>query len=395
MNVGEFKVKINVNNKVRVFLFHNEVTPYRLPIFDRLAQIVDLHVYFSRNKSPERLWSDSLENYSFKGRILMNSTLSFGRTCIVINWSLPFVLFKTRYDVYIVAENTENIFSIGIIYFVAKILRRPFILWSGMTDVMYPQLLRYHIWSNAKRVLLKIPRIFFYKFAHSLIVYGKCTKLYLRRYGIKDDKIFAGTQIVPKSQLPKIHGCKKTTKFPEKKVVLCICYLSERKGVNYLIKAFKALRRKDVILIIGGVGKEEKRLKYLAKGNKNIHFAGYMDGEEKARYYSIADIFVLPTLHDPWGLVINEAMYYGLPIITTDAAGCSQELIRGNGIVVKAGDEKELFLALKKLLDNENLRKRMGKRSKEIIKTYNVSYAVNTFIQAIEYALKNSKTGIT
>ncbi len=50
---------------------------------------------------------------------------------------------------------------------------------------------------------------------------------------------------------------------------------------------------------------------------------------------------MLPTLHDPWGLVINEAMYYGLPVVTTDAAGAS-DLIDGNGFVVTAGDKEML-----------------------------------------------------
>jgi len=107
-----------------------------------------------------------------------------------------------------------------------------------------------------------------------------------------------------------------------------------------------SLSRRDATLKIMGIGEEEDKLKSLAIGEKNIVFLGYLEEEEKAKYYATTDIFVLPTLFDPWGLVINEAMYHGLPIITTSAAGAT-DLIRGNGIIVKAGDESQLKQAIR------------------------------------------------
>ena len=150
------------------------------------------------------------------------------------------------------------------------------------------------------------------------------------------------------------------------------------------------MNRDDSVLIMAGAGKEEGRIKELAAGDKNIFFPGYVDGQEKARYYTIADIFVLPTFVDPWGLVIMEAMMFGLPVITTTGAGAS-ELILGNGIVIEPGDEEAINESLEYLLDNDEIREEMGRKSKEIIKEYTVECAAGTFTEAILHCLNDRK----
>ena len=94
---------------------------------------------------------------------------------------------------------------------------------------------------------------------------------------------------------------------------------------------------------------------------KNYKFVGLVVKEEElASYYKTADMFVLPSVirefYDGWGMVINEAMSLGNPIITTDAVGSSLELVKNgvNGFVVKNGDLNELTNALQKLIENPN-----------------------------------------
>jgi glycosyltransferase involved in cell wall biosynthesis len=212
------------------------------------------------------------------------------------------------------------------------------------------------------------------------------TKKSFIKHGAPEEKIFVAPCVMPEDQIKKVSISKFDTEYRGKKVILSLGYLRKVKGVDYLIRAFKSLKTDDTVLIIAGTGPEEEKLKLLAKDDKNIYFVGHVGREEKSKYYSIADIFVLPTRHDPWGLVVNEAMYFGLPVITTDAAGAS-ELINGNGFVVKAGDEEELRQAIEKLLDNDTMRKEMAHKSKEIIKDYTVKHAVEPFNEAIERAM--------
>jgi glycosyltransferase involved in cell wall biosynthesis len=136
-----------------------------------------------------------------------------------------------------------------------------------------------------------------------------------------------------------------------------------------------------------GSGPEEERLRQLADGDDRILFPGYRDGACKTAWYAAADLFVFPSLHDPWGLVVNEAMAFGLPIIASDAAGCVPDLLQDNGLVVPAGDTDALEDALAQLLRAKTRRRAMGNSSREIISKYTVEFACSAFLQAIEHAL--------
>ncbi|GAG61385.1 unnamed protein product, partial [marine sediment metagenome] len=215
--------------------------------------------------------------------------------------------------------------------------------------------------------------------------YGQIAKNYLIKQGVSKESIFTGTQVISQELTDSTSLVKRDVNLVGKKIVLFVGYLIKRKGIYYLIKAFKDLKRDDSVLIIAGAGEEENNLKSLTKGEKNIIFPGFVQGEEKTKYYSLTDIFVLPTLGDLWPLVINEAMSFGLPIIVTKRAGCP-ELVKDNGIIVPPGDVKALKKAMQKLLDNDRLRREMGRKSKKYIKKYDVNYAVNAFVNAIKYA---------
>ena len=96
-----------------------------------------------------------------------------------------------------------------------------------------------------------------------------------------------------------------------------------------------------------------------------------MTKQDLFKFYKAADFFVLPTREDVWGLVINEAMACGLPVITTDRCGAGLELIQNskNGYIVKTDDENELADCLNKMMHSENL-KEMGNNALRIMKKY-------------------------
>ena len=96
------------------------------------------------------------------------------------------------------------------------------------------------------------------------------------------------------------------------------------------------------------------------------HFAGFKNQSELAAYYGAGDVLVLPSAVEPWGLVVNEAMAAGLPIVTTEAAGCAPDLVRSgkNGQVVPIGDVDALQTAVAWCLDH---RFAAGQASREII----------------------------
>ena len=175
-------------------------------------------------------------------------------------------------------------------------------------------------------------------------------------------------------------------------IVLFVGELNERKGVRFLLRAFTKLKseRENTTLVIIGDGELKSKLIQLVSNESLTHiiFTGWISEEEKIKYYAIADLFVLPTLSDVWGLVVNEAMACGLPIVTTTAAGCASDMIveGENGFIVEPQNVDALHEAMRRIVYDE-LREKMGEKSYEILITrFSLDNAVNGFLDAIQFA---------
>lgn len=371
-----------MKDNVKVFILHNILAPYRLLLFEEIAKKVDLKVYFCRKTKAGRLWEVDIDKYSFKREVLKNFSIG----PFVFNFTLPVHLLKNKSEVYLVGENGfETMFSILWILLASKFLRRPLIVWSGKFETEWTKQKIRSIKRYAD-LILNLYRKVLYRNACAFVAYSEKAKEYLIKRGASPENIFVGGQCMPEEFLQKVQVSNHDTEYKDKLVILTISYLSKTKGINYLIQAFKELKSKDGVLVIAGSGKEEENLRILAGNNDKIHFVGYVDGFEKFKWYSIAHIFVLPSLYDAWGLVVNEAMWFGLPVITTHAAGCS-EMIKDNGFLIPSADKQALKEALKCLLKNELLRQKMRQRSRVYVKEYNIHSAVKPFNKAINQAV--------
>ena len=369
---------------VDVLLFTNTIAPYRLPVFQRLAQEVNLHVLFAQGKTTDRRWEVQLERCTFQYTILSPRTIRLGRAHQMIHPDLLLRLRHSDFDVAILGDNRQTALSELEIILAALARRRPWIVWTGITpgeaDVA-------HSHRGLQRLFGLYRRLRFHR-AAAIVAYGTATCRHLAAQGVPIERIFAGTQVVPTAQLPPPTADKAALGVADKTVVLSVNYLVPRKGLDVLIHAFRQVAGPHDVLVLVGSGPEEASLRRLAHGDHRIRFPGYQDGAAKTAWYAAADLFVFPTLHDPWGLVVNEAMAFGLPIIATEAAGCVPDLVRDNGLVVPAGDVDALATALRQLLADEVLRREMGRRSRAIIANYTVETACSTFLRAINHALE-------
>jgi len=141
----------------------------------------------------------------------------------------------------------------------------------------------------------------------------------------------------------------------------------ERKGVRYIIEALPLLSKRNVKLIIIGSGDEKfyGQLAELKRVRDRIIFVPH--SSNLWAYYAASDIFVLPTIYEPFGLVIVEAMASGLPVITSRVAGAADLIIdRVNGLLLRApSDVNGLAARIELLLSDAGLRKAMGERARE------------------------------
>jgi glycosyltransferase involved in cell wall biosynthesis len=116
----------------------------------------------------------------------------------------------------------------------------------------------------------------------------------------------------------------------------------------------------------------EAELRRLAQGlelGNHISFVGFVNQSALPALYGACDVFVLPAEHEPWGLVVNEVMCAGLPLVLGAAVGCAADLLSPgvNGLACEAGDALSLAAALEPLVSDAELRRRMGEASRRII----------------------------
>jgi glycosyltransferase involved in cell wall biosynthesis len=171
-------------------------------------------------------------------------------------------------------------------------------------------------------------------------------------------------------------------------VVLFVGKLVDRKRPLDVLRAVESLEFRDqTSVIFVGDGNLRPTLEEYARrqGVSNVVFAGFRNQAELPQFYAVADIFVLPSQEDPWGAVINEAMCFGLPVVTTNAVGASKDLVfhGENGFVYRAGDIQALRAALGTLITHADLRQKMGERSFEIISTWNYELCIKAMLQAL------------
>lgn len=363
--------------KKRLF-FANKAPHYRAPLFNYLykkgkEKSLDILFVFTHEEGPIKY---------LKVPYLITKGIGFGKYKI----HLELIKIIKKYQpskIILLPPDPLHLIDNFILFFYCGIKNIPYIVWTERW--------RY------KHVTLK-DRFsdFLYKFllkkATSILVAGvKSEEWVLKR--VKKNKII----IIPnvskikynKEYIKKLRDkLIKKYKLKNKKIILYVGRLIKRKGLNYLISAFSNVRDVNSVLIIVGstdfykLGEKsfelelKKQVKNLGLKEKII-FVGHVNHPDIAAYYSLADIFVYPSvtekIGEPWGLALNEAMQFGLPLITTDAVGAAYDLIKNgkNGFIIPEKNTRKLQEKIEELLKNEKLRKKMGEVSLKHIFRYN------------------------
>jgi len=383
----------------RVAIITNIPTPYRIPLFEELSKSagIEFEVFFCAETEGNRSWRLQ-EGHDFKHHFLRGLPIKWRKSdgdlfTLHINPSIFLELRKGNYDA-IICGGYNSLTTVFSLIF-AKLFRKPFILWTGSTLQTEPNR---PFLSRFARTLLKKMAI---KASHCYISYGSRTKEFLIKNGAREENIFISPNAIDTgffSEASNVHRpnkmkIKEALEISDQKLIIYVGQLTERKGIWDLIKAFQILKNEiDLLaLLIVGDGYLKSDLENYCKENglSGVIFVGNVQQAELPRYYAISDIFVLPSKGDIWGLVINEAMACGLPIVATKNAGASADLVREgvNGYVVESLNPKELASPMKKLLQDDGLRKKMGIASKEIVRDWGIKEAAEGFVQAVNYAL--------
>jgi glycosyltransferase involved in cell wall biosynthesis len=171
-------------------------------------------------------------------------------------------------------------------------------------------------------------------------------------------------------------------------IILFVGKLQPKKQPGMLLDAFRRVRGLyPCKLMIVGTGELEEELRR-AVANQSIPdviFAGFLNRSEISRAYVAADLFVIPSsLNETWGMVVNEAMNFALPVIVSDKVGCAPDLVHegDNGYVFHHGAVDELTSLLARLVNDPDLRRRLGDQSRDRISQWSPQMAANGLVEA-------------
>lgn len=321
----------------RIAILTNVILNYRFPVFKELANTPgwDLRIFLSQPLSKsdpaarERLplhYSRTI-NLSLKTHHRIVDTEQ--REVLPLPLFLLWDLIRFRPDVIISGD--MGIRSL-LAYVVAFMLNVRFVIWSE------------EIRETAASIsfLQRRLRSFLIPRASAYLAWGKPAVVYLDTWHVSPDRIYYCAQAVDNDfWMEKSSRCDRNS-FRERlglkgKVFLSVGQLIPRKGFDLLLKAWSRLPqnvRSENTIVIVGEGASQKILRELATqlDIRNILFVPRQTSEELAKYYAVADVLIFPSLVDVWGMVVNEALACGTPVLGSRFAGASQELINDSTI---------------------------------------------------------------
>lgn len=351
----------------RLLFINNIPSPY---VIDRLNELerrgeIQLQAAFEQRSHPDRSWQVSEADWRFRA------------TYVGVGWrgalSLVWLIVRTRPDVVYTLYAGKS--------FVAAIIA------ARLTGarVVIKAMKTFEAWRPRSRAREMAKRLIFpYVAIHTT---GPDGTAYAMRYGASDSHIFAFPEPVAVERFAgAARESRREGRCHRETVFLYVGRVWRGKGVDLLIEAFQELTRShQARLMIVGDGVDRDRLQRTVRAGDSISFLPFLEGDGLPRVYRSADVFVFPTLGDPYGHVVQEAMASGLPVIASDAAAdIRQRVSHGvTGFVVRAGDKQALVGAMALLAGDESLRASMGLASYDAIKSFTVEWWAGAFAEMI------------
>ena len=199
------------------------------------------------------------------------------------------------------------------------------------------------------------------------------SQIFLMPYAVDNSRFISDSQLAPAERQQARVELGVEDELP---LILFAAKFQPHKRPHDVVQACARLHSEGLQfhLVLAGSGEMDAQLRQKARefGLPRVHFPGFVNQTSMPRLYGAADLFVLPSAEEPWGLVVNEAMCAGLPIVATTAVGSVPDLVRNgeNGAAYQAGDADALAAALRPIICDQALRKSMSARSLELIQAW-------------------------
>lgn len=298
-----------------------------------------------------------------------------------------------------------DVFNPGVIRILWKskekiVLVNGWVYSSHLMAIIFAKLIGKQVWmrgdnplnqelkkSKRLRLLKKcVMTPFFYLFIDKFLFVGNQNKLFYKYYGVTDEKLIFAPHAVDNEYFKekandfknKKDALKTELLMPLEKKIILVCgkYIAKKRPLD-LLKAFSLLPKDQYTLVFVGEGELRGKMEQYISSNKlnDVLLTGFINQSQISKYYAAADVFVMCSgMGETWGLAVNEAMNFGLPVIVSETCGCSYDLVQNgkNGFVVEEGDVSALSVKLLLILENEDLAHTMGIESKKLVDHYSI-----------------------
>lgn len=341
---------------MRLLIVTEIPAPFRVPLFNALSAEpdVELCVAFLAEHDPRRSYRVYREEFRFRDVVLPGHSLRHGSRWLMLTRGLRRLLRSFRPDVVVVGGWNQPAF------WQALVAARSSLLWveSNTFDARAGGGA-----ANAVR-RLALSR------ATGFLVPGTASRAYVEELGAPPQRIFVAPNAIDFGVFAErveaaradrealrdrlgLDGC----------VFLYVGRLDREKGIDVLVDAMEGVTGQ---LVLVGSGPLEPEVRSRAR------VVGQLTRDELVPWYAAADVLVLPSRSEPWGMTLNEGAAAGLPLVASEAAGAAHDLIEPgvNGFRVPTEDVPALREALRALASDDELRRRAGRRSRELAERF-------------------------
>ena len=365
----------------RVWLLTNAPSPYQAELLTAIANLdeVSLDVRFMLAGSP----SGRAASSQFPFRVMRSVTPRFLPQELLVHPRAVWECAFSRQDCFVLSGLYTSL-TFLLCTLVLRVRRVPRIVWFERPR---PDRREEGNWSP--RILLSRPvrslrsfvQQWILKSSKRVLCIGSAAREAYAALGVARDQLdvlpyccdvnrYANVDPATVSTIRQRHSLE------DKTVFLFSGQMIERKGVDTALAAFSqvANNQADAVIVLLGDGpsREQYEAQVPEALRTRVHFPGHVPQTELPAYFTVADVFVFPSRHDGWGVVINEACAAGLPIITTRQTGAAFDLVYegGNGFVLERDDVDGFAKAMQHLLEDPELRRTFGKRSRDLVRQF-------------------------
>ena len=303
---------------MKVLYYTNIPAPYRVKFFNKLSESVELTVLFNGDKNERYRNKDWFKNNDYKFNYINLHKFAL--------FQLNKIL-KDNYDIVVIGTYANLNGAILNILLRCKHIK----FFLNADGGFVPE---------KESFISKFLKTKFISTADYYLSTGKCTNEYLEYYGANKNSIYvypfssiekSDVLLLPLKMEEKLK-LRKEAGYNYKRLFVSVGSFIERKGYDLFLNSLLiSNNEKNGFIIIGGGEEKDDYLEFLKVHNiKNVHFIDFCDKEKVFEYYKMSDVFFFPSREDIWGLVVNEAMSTGLPVIATFETASAREVFKKN-----------------------------------------------------------------